>query len=135
MRSLETWKHYLWPKKYFIHTDHDPLKYLKNQGKLQMWHTKWMELIEIIPYMIKYKKGKQNIIADALSKRYTLLTTLIARLLVLEFIKELYENEVVLLLFIKNVTRISLVSFISLMGNFLGRMNFVFPRVLCISYK
>ena len=34
VRALETWQHYLWPKEFVIHTDHESLKYLKGQGKL-----------------------------------------------------------------------------------------------------
>ena len=27
VRALETWKHYLWPKEFVIHTDHESLKH------------------------------------------------------------------------------------------------------------
>jgi hypothetical protein len=39
-------------------------------------HAKWVEFIESFPYVIKHKKGKENVIADALSRRYALLTQL-----------------------------------------------------------
>ena len=29
VRALETWQHYLWPKEFVIHTDHEFLKHLK----------------------------------------------------------------------------------------------------------
>jgi len=35
-------------------------------------HAKWMEILEQIPYVIKYKKGKSNVVVDALSRRQTL---------------------------------------------------------------
>jgi hypothetical protein len=44
VRVLVTWQHYLWPK----------------------------EFIETFPYIIKHKNGKDNVIADALSRRYTM---------------------------------------------------------------
>uniref|UniRef100_A0A2N9GFC9 Reverse transcriptase domain-containing protein n=1 Tax=Fagus sylvatica TaxID=28930 RepID=A0A2N9GFC9_FAGSY len=31
VRALETWQHYLWPKEFVIHTDHESLKHLKGQ--------------------------------------------------------------------------------------------------------
>ena len=35
-----------------------------------------VEFIETFPYVIKHKKGKENVIADALSRRYTILSQL-----------------------------------------------------------
>ena len=42
------------------------------------------------PYVISYKQCKENIVADALSRRYVLLSTLDAKLLGFEHIKELF---------------------------------------------
>uniref|UniRef100_A0A2N9F1F1 RNA-directed DNA polymerase n=1 Tax=Fagus sylvatica TaxID=28930 RepID=A0A2N9F1F1_FAGSY len=93
MKALETWQHYLWPKEFVIHTDHESLKHLKGQGKLNRRHAQWMEFIETFPYVIKYKQGKENIVADALSRRYALVSTLNAKLLGFEYVKELYVND------------------------------------------
>ncbi|RVW19070.1 Transposon Ty3-I Gag-Pol polyprotein [Vitis vinifera] len=68
VRALETWQHYLWPKEFVIHTDHESLKHLKGQGKLNRRHAKWVEFIETFPYVIKYKQG-------------------------FEYVKELYAND------------------------------------------
>ena len=38
VRALETWQHYLWPKEFVIHIDHESLKHLKGQGKLNRRH-------------------------------------------------------------------------------------------------
>lgn len=92
VRGLETWQHYLWPKEFVIHTDHESLRHLKSQGKLSRRHAKWMEFIETFPYVIKYKKGEENIVADALSRRYVLHTNLNAWLLGFQFLKDLYAN-------------------------------------------
>ncbi|PKI75362.1 hypothetical protein CRG98_004246, partial [Punica granatum] len=64
VRALETWQHYLWSKKFVIHTDHESLKHLKGQNKLNQRHAKWVEFIEMFPYMIQYKQGKENVVAD-----------------------------------------------------------------------
>jgi hypothetical protein len=70
---LETWQHYLWPKEFVIHFDHESLKHIRGQAKLNKLHAKWVKFIETFPYIIKHKKGKKNVIADALSRRYTML--------------------------------------------------------------
>jgi hypothetical protein len=72
VRTLETWQHYMWPKEFVIHSDQESLKHLKGQGKLSKRHAKWVEFIETFLYVIKYKQGKENIVADALSCKYVL---------------------------------------------------------------
>jgi hypothetical protein len=87
VRALQTWQHYLLPKEFVIHSDHESLKYLKGQGKLNKRHAKWVEFLEQFPYVIKHKKGKANVVADALSRRYVLLSTLETKIFGLEHIK------------------------------------------------
>ncbi|WVZ81827.1 hypothetical protein U9M48_029164 [Paspalum notatum var. saurae] len=41
VRVLETWQHYLWPKEFVIHSDHESLKHIKSQAKLNKRHAKW----------------------------------------------------------------------------------------------
>ncbi|XP_035546592.1 uncharacterized protein LOC109014453 [Juglans regia] len=89
VRALENWQHYLWPKEFVIHTDHESLKHLKGQQRLNKRHTKWVEFIETFPYVIRYKQGKENVVADALSRRYALLSILDTKMLGFEYIKEL----------------------------------------------
>jgi len=83
----------LWPKKFVIHSDHESLKHLKGQGKLNQRHAKWVEFIETFPYVIKYKQGKENIMANALLHKYVLLSTLDAWFLGFEHIQELYKDD------------------------------------------
>jgi hypothetical protein len=94
VRTLETWQHYLWPKEFVIHSDHESLKHLCSQGKLNRRHAKWVQFIESFPYVIKHKKGKENIIADALSWRYTLLTQLDYKFFGLDTIRNQYIHDV-----------------------------------------
>ena len=61
---------------FVIHSDQESLKHIKSQAKLNRIHAKWVEFIETFPYVIKHKKGKGNVIADALSRRYTMLSQL-----------------------------------------------------------
>ena len=65
VRVLETWQHCLLPKEFIIHSDHEALKCLKGQAKLNYKHAKWVEFIESFPCIVKYKKGKENVNVDA----------------------------------------------------------------------
>jgi len=69
------------------------LKHIHSQGKLNRRHAKWVEFFEFFAYVIKHKKGKENVIADALSRRHTLLTQLDYKILGLETIKEQYVHD------------------------------------------
>ena len=73
VRALQTWKHYLWPKEFVLHMDHESLKHFKGQVKLNKHQARWIKFIESFPFVIRYKKGKDNIVVDALSGRYTIL--------------------------------------------------------------
>jgi len=90
---LHEWEHYLRPHEYIIHTDHETLKYLKGQTKLNKGHAEWSELIESFPYVIKYIKGKENIVADALSRICMLVTQLELDVIGFEHIKDFYEHD------------------------------------------
>ena len=92
IRTIETCWHYLWPKEFLIHSDHELFKHLKGQGKLNRIYAKLVEFIETFPYIIKYKQGKKNIVVDALLRRYVFLNTMNTRLLGFEYVKELYVN-------------------------------------------
>lgn len=63
---------------------------MKGQAKLNCRHAKSVEFIETFPYIVKYKKGKENVVADALSRKNVLLTQLDVKVPGLESLKELY---------------------------------------------
>jgi hypothetical protein len=94
IRVLETWQHYFWPKEFVIHSNHESLKHIRGQAKLNKHHAKWVEFIKTFPYIIKHKKGKENVIVDALSRRYTMLSQLDHKIFGLVSIKELYAMDV-----------------------------------------
>ncbi|XP_051152721.1 uncharacterized protein LOC127266509 [Andrographis paniculata] len=93
VRALQTWQHYLRPRDFVVYTDHESLKHIKSQSKLSTRHILWISFIDTFPYVVKYKKGKENIVADALSRRYALVTTLESKLLGFSYLKELYATD------------------------------------------
>jgi hypothetical protein len=93
VRTLQTWQHYLWPREFIIHSDHEALKHICTQINLNRRHASRVEFIESFPYIIKHKNGKENIIADALSCRYTMLSQLEFRIFGLQTVKDQYVDD------------------------------------------
>ena len=93
MQALRHWKHYLVPKEFVLFTDHIALKYLNTQKKLNTRHAKWVSFLQGFTFVLKHKSGKQNQVADALSKRVVLLTVMKTEVVGFDAIKDLYESD------------------------------------------
>ena len=93
IRALENWSHYLKIQPFILYTDHESLKNIHGQNKLNPRHARWIEFLQTFNFSAKYKTGKTNVIADALSRRYNLLAILDAKVLGFEMIKDLYAND------------------------------------------
>ncbi|WVZ97827.1 hypothetical protein U9M48_043337, partial [Paspalum notatum var. saurae] len=93
VRTLQTWQHYLWHREFIIHSDHEALKHIRTQTNLNRRHANLVEFIESFPYIIKHKNGKENVIADALSRRYTMLSQLDFKIFGLQTVKDQYAND------------------------------------------
>jgi hypothetical protein len=57
VQAMKKWKHYLLGKETIIHINHQPLKYLQSQSKMQqVRHYKWLGFLQQFHLLIKYKK-------------------------------------------------------------------------------
>jgi hypothetical protein len=94
VQDFKKWKHYLMGKDTIIHTDHQPLKYLHAQSKLQKTrHYKWMGILQQFNLVIKYKKGSKNKLADILSKPPTSKITTLGNLMHMDpFTNDAYKE-------------------------------------------
>ncbi|KAH9724543.1 hypothetical protein KPL70_007525 [Citrus sinensis] len=61
VRALEMWQHYIWPKEFVIHTNHESLKHLKGQQNMNKRHDRWIEFIKTFIYVIRYKQAKSKV--------------------------------------------------------------------------
>ncbi|RDX92804.1 Retrovirus-related Pol polyprotein, partial [Mucuna pruriens] len=86
-------QYYLLSNELIVNSDHESLKYLKDQHKLNKKHAKWVEFFEQFTYIIKHKQGKANIMVNALSRRHALLAMLETKLLGFKSLKDLYVND------------------------------------------
>ena len=72
-------------------SDHEALKYLHSQQKLSDRHARWVEYLQNYSFVICHKKGKDNVIADALSRRAHLLSLVRVRVTGFESLKDSYS--------------------------------------------
>ena len=93
VRALDHWSHYLRPKQFVLHSDHEALKYLDGQHNLNPRHAKWVEFLQSFSFVAKTKKGSTNVVANALSRRHSLLAVMEARVLGFQFIGGLYQED------------------------------------------
>lgn len=93
VRALDHWSHYLLGKEFVLYCDHESLKYLNSQQKLQRRHAKWSEFLSQFHFVLKHKSGTQNKVVDALSRRHVLLSTLQVKVIGFEVLKDLYVDD------------------------------------------
>lgn len=69
LEALKKWRHYIWGNSLIIKTDQHSLKYIASQRITEgIQHKLLLKLLEY-DYTIEYKKGKENVVADALSRK------------------------------------------------------------------
>jgi hypothetical protein len=69
VHALKILRHHLMGAKCNIYTDHKSLKYIFTQADLNMRQRRWLELIKDYDLEVYYHPGKNNVVADALSRK------------------------------------------------------------------
>ena len=67
-RALEKWRYHLLGRKFTVYTDHRTLEYFHTQKDLSRRQARWAEMMADYDFEIKYVKGEENSVADALSR-------------------------------------------------------------------
>lgn len=65
---VSKWRHYLLEVHFIIKIDHDNLKYLREQKITIVLQQKWLAKPIGLDYEFQYKKRKENVVVDTLSK-------------------------------------------------------------------
>ena len=76
-----------------LFSDHEALKFINNQHKLNRRHATWVEFLQAHNFPIKHKAGVHNVVADALSRKHALLTSMQVQVVGFDVLKELYEED------------------------------------------
>jgi hypothetical protein len=69
MHALAKFRQYLVGVKFVVRTDHNNLKYFLEKKDLNERQQKWVSKIQAYNFDIEFVKGKNNVVADALSRR------------------------------------------------------------------
>jgi hypothetical protein len=93
VRALHHWQHYLLHREFVVYSDHQALRYLNSQKKLNPKHAKWISFIQGFAFSLKYKSGNSNIVADALSRRAVLLNNMRTQVVGFEEMKDQYQTD------------------------------------------
>ncbi|GJX72538.1 putative reverse transcriptase domain-containing protein [Tanacetum coccineum] len=67
--ALKIWRHYLYSIKCTVFTDHKCLQHILDQKELNRRQRRWLELLTDYDCEIRYHPRKENVVADALSRK------------------------------------------------------------------
>jgi hypothetical protein len=98
MHALTKFRQYLVGNRFKVKTDHNSLKFLMEQKELSERQQKWISKIQAYDFEIEYVKGKNNVVADTLSRIPTLslmeISTEWKALLLVEYSKNKFACEI-----------------------------------------
>ena len=67
--AVQKWRHYFVGKPFVIKTDQQSLKYLLDQRVGTRAQQRWITKLLGYNFLVEYKKGKENVVVEALSRQ------------------------------------------------------------------
>lgn len=78
-------------QEFVLYCDHEALRFLNSQKKLDSRHIKWVEYFQDYTFVLRYRSRSQNKDVDVLSRNFFLLTALSVNVVGFEHLREEYE--------------------------------------------
>lgn len=69
VHCLRTWRHYLLGSRFLVKTDNVATSYFQTQKKLSPKQARWQDFLAEFDFAFQYKPGRENQVADALSRK------------------------------------------------------------------
>ena len=69
VQALKFWRHYLLHREFTLYSDHEALSFLHSQKKLSARHGRLVETLQDYSFSLRHRPGRENRVADALSRR------------------------------------------------------------------
>lgn len=69
IHALKMWRHYLLGRRFSLISDHNGLRYLFDQPNMNARESRCLAMLSEFNFEIRYIKGKENRVVDALSIR------------------------------------------------------------------
>jgi hypothetical protein len=93
VQTLKHWRHYLIHQEFVILSDHDSLRHLHSQKRINARNARWVDFLQQYTFVLKHKAGTENRVADALSCKSCLIHTLTNVVICFEDIKKHYQAD------------------------------------------
>ena len=91
IQALHYWRHNLLLQEFVLFSDHEALKYIYSQKKLNARHSRWIELLQDYTFSLRHKENWKKAV-DALSRRMFNLTKMSTVINDFERLKTEYES-------------------------------------------
>ena len=80
------------PTEFVLFSDHQALRYLNSQNKLNARHAKWVEFLNEYSFVLNHRVGIENKAADALSRLIVTLHRMSAHVIGFDRLKDEYST-------------------------------------------
>lgn len=93
IHCLRVWRHYILGAKFVIKKDNIMTSYFQTQNKMSPKQARWEDILAELYYVLEYKPGKANVVADALSRKGTLASITQEQFFLQDQIKQRLEHD------------------------------------------